>query len=597
MWTIRAGSGLLLCCLLAIAADPRSEASAGDGLIPSDRRIDWALAGIPGGIPVRSTVCVTLDAAAYGDGRADATTAIQAALDACPAGQVVLLPPGIYRTTDTIHLWTDKTLRGAGPGRTVLRYDGGGTRSVLDLRGSIYNDIYNVRRIYAIPNGARKDARQLTLASTAGIAVGDVLLVDQLNDGRLVDNVGSEGACTYCSRENGTRPRGQFAEVTAVQGATVTLNLPLFFDLDPALMPEAVLVSARSMIRRAGVEDLSLTQAQPVNDFIIEMDGAQYSWLRNVEVTGMKRRGLWHIDSLQNEIRDSSFHDAVAGFGRDRGYGLQLDLQSTANLVENNLFYVLDGGGIMTSGGAVGNVLGYNYLPDIRFDDPWWLIGGPSMNHSAHPSMNLWEGNIGPQISGDFIHGSSSHQTFFRSQSLGWKEATATANNNAIDFQHKNTFMSVLGCVLGTPGQSDTYEAAFPAPASSELKAIWRLGYGGPNGAGDPNVKTTLLRHGNWDSVSNATVWDPAIANHQLPASLYKTAKPAWWGNLPWPPIGPDLTPMVGKIPAQLRYERAMRPGVGAAMYLPFAAASAPVPIDSVTSGLAHPKVRKGLTK
>lgn len=541
---------------VAVWAARAQSAPAADRIpIPPDRMIDWTLAGIPGGIPNRTTIFATIDGAAYGNGTVDATAAIQQALDDCPAGQVVYLSAGTYRTSDTIHLWTDTTLRGAGQGRTVIRYEGGGGRSVLDMRGNIYNDVWGLNRTFAITGGATKDSDRISLASTTGIAVGDILLIDQLNDGVLVDNVGSEGACTYCSREDGNRARGQLAEVTAVEGDTVHLNLPLFFSLDPTLSPEAVLVSAGSMVRRAGVESLSLSQAEPVNDFIIEMDGAQYSWLRDVEVSGMKRRGIWHIESLQNEIRDSTFHDGIAGFGRDRGYGVQLDLQSTANLVENNVVYRVDGGGIMTSGGAIGNVVGYNYLPDIRFDDPWWMIGAPVPNHSAHPSMNLWEGNIGPQIAADFIHGSSSHQTFFRCRSEGWKEEIATSNNNAIEFQHKNTYMTVMGCVLGTPGKSDTYEVAFPQPAPSDLMPIWKLGYGGPGGIGNGDVKGTLLRHGNWDSVTNGTVWDPGIPARTFPASLYRGEPPLWWGGLPWPPIGPDLTPMVGPIPAQLRYE------------------------------------------
>lgn len=528
-------------------------------ILPPDRRVDWALSGIPGGIPSRTTVCATIDAA-LGDGAADAAAAIQGALDGCPAGQVVMLPAGTFVVRDTIHLRTDTTLRGAGQGRTILRYQGTGDRSVLDMRGSIYHDVFHLDRSFDVVGGATKGDSTITLSATTGIAVGDVLLVDQINDGELVDHVGSEGPCTYCSRDNGTRARGQLVEVVGVGGNQVRLSLPLFFDLDPSLSPEAVLVGARSMVRRAGVEDLTLTQAEPVNDFVVEMDGAQHCWLKGVEVTGMRRRGIWHIQSLQNEIRDSTIHGAAAGYGRDRGYGLQLDLQSTANRVENNVLYDVDGGGIMTSGGAVGNVVGYNHLPDIRFDDPWWLIGGPSINHSAHPSMNLWEGNIGPQISGDFIHGSSSHQTFFRCRSTGWKDAAATSNNNAVDLQHKNAYMTVMGCVLGTAGQSDTYEVAWPEDGPSSLKPIWRLGYGAPGGGGDPNVRATLLRHGNWDSVTNGVVWDPDIADRVLPASLYLAEKPAWWGDLPWPAIGPDLSPMVGRIPAQVRYEALVGP-------------------------------------
>ena len=63
-----------------------------------------------------------------------------------------------------------------------------------------------------------------------------------------------------------------------------------------------------------------------------------------------------------------------------------------------------------------------------------------------------------------------------------------------------------------------------------------------------------MLRHGNWDSVTNTTVWDPAISDRNLPPSLYLTGKPSWWGNLPWPAIGPDLSPMDGVIPAQWRF-------------------------------------------
>src|SRR2546426_8485251 len=72
-------------------------AVAGD-IIPADRRTAWN-PGIPGGIPSRTTICATVDAAAYGDGSTDATAAIQSAIDGCPEGQVVLLPAGDRKST------------------------------------------------------------------------------------------------------------------------------------------------------------------------------------------------------------------------------------------------------------------------------------------------------------------------------------------------------------------------------------------------------------------------------------------------------------------------------------------------------------------
>ena len=529
-------------------------------IIPPDRRIDWSAAGIPGGIPDRTIIFTTIDSATYGNGTTNATAVIQKAIDSCPDNQVAYIPGGTYAVSQTVHLYTRKTLRGAGMGKTIINYTDTSGRSVLDMRGSINWDITGLQRSFSITGGMTKGSTQIVLNNASGISTGDILLIDQLNDGQMVDPVGFEGLCTYCGRLNGARTRGQLAEVKAVTGATVTLNIPLLWTLSSSLSPEATLVNARSMVRWAGIEDLTISETYPATEFMIEMDGAQYSWLKNVEIKRIKRRAVWLIESLQNEIRLCYFHDGIGGFGRDRGYGVLADNYATANLIEDNIFHTLDGGFMMTAGGASGNVFGYNYMIDSRFDDSWWLTCSPSINHAPHPCMNLWEGNIGIQAAADFIHGSSSHNTMFRCRFSGWQNSTITANNNAIEIQYKNTCMNVVGCVLGTAGQSGTYEAAFPATADNSLKTIWRLGYGGPAWAGDTNVKATLLRHGNFDYMNNNTLWDPNISDHELPKSLYLNSKPAFFGTLPWPPIGPDMNPMTGMLPAQVRYLQMITP-------------------------------------
>src|SRR4051794_2693591 len=53
------------------ARDPCAEIG-----VPSDRCTRWQ-PGIRGGIPARGSVCATIDAAAFGDGKADASDAIQ----------------------------------------------------------------------------------------------------------------------------------------------------------------------------------------------------------------------------------------------------------------------------------------------------------------------------------------------------------------------------------------------------------------------------------------------------------------------------------------------------------------------------------------
>src|SRR5438876_11669928 len=92
-----------VCCLgIAAAADAQTT-------ISSSRRIDWSAAGVPGGIPSRTTICATLNP--------DATAAqINGAIAACPGDQVVKLTAGLYNLSAGI-VFNNKnnvTLRGAG---------------------------------------------------------------------------------------------------------------------------------------------------------------------------------------------------------------------------------------------------------------------------------------------------------------------------------------------------------------------------------------------------------------------------------------------------------------------------------------------------
>ena len=107
---------------------------------------------------------------------------------------------------------------------------------------------------------------------------------------------------------------------------------------------------------------------------------------------------------------------------------------------------------------------------------------------------------------------------------------------------------------------------------------IYRLGYpdigdnyydavsaaGGDYASLDPSVEATLVRGGNYDLATGSVVWQgnapdgsasSYLPQRALPASLYLKAKPAWFGNVPFPPIGPDVAGYANKIPAQIRFE------------------------------------------
>jgi hypothetical protein len=98
-------------------------------LVPADRNFAWSpgrtsKGGEAGaGIPVRNTINATLSPSGGDD-----TTLIQNALNACPAGAVVKLNAGTFlinQTQTPLFITTGITLRGSGPGSTIIRKNTG----------------------------------------------------------------------------------------------------------------------------------------------------------------------------------------------------------------------------------------------------------------------------------------------------------------------------------------------------------------------------------------------------------------------------------------------------------------------------------------
>jgi hypothetical protein len=530
---------------------------ASQEIIPADRRIDWSYAGIPGGIPERTTICRTIDASVYGNGSTDASSVIQDAINSCPDDQVVYLPAGTYIVTKPVYLYNRDILRGAGTGLTTLKHTGSDTGPIIGTMSDIWWDLIgnsplDTRDI----TQAAKDAQVITLDSASGIAPGDVLLLNQLNDGLDVDAVGSNGQCPYCGLAKGTRSLGQFVEVTSVNGNQVSTNVPLHWTYNPGLTPWAYYIPGADITRWSGVEDLTLTQETNAVRDMVFLQGAQYCWVRNIEITNINADGIFTYYAVQSEFRDNYIHGAF-DYGNSQAYGIALSMYSSNNRVENNILDSLTAH--LATGGTSGNVFAYNYLHHLIYSPaPNWMIGNPIINHGAFPHMNLWEGNIGYMVDGDFVWGSSGYNTVFRSRSMGWMDDTRTNNNAAVRFATKNRYMNVVGNILGTPGKSEVYEVRAGQPYNGSNKYIWVLGICDTCSGGnpDPKVAETILRHGNFDYVTNSTVWDPNISNHTLPPSLYLGQKPSWWcQETPWPPIGPDVAGLVNAIPAQRRFE------------------------------------------
>jgi hypothetical protein len=265
----------------------------------------------------------------------------------------------------------------------------------------------------------------------------------------------------------------------------------------------------------------------------------------------------------RNEYRDSVFHNSDH-YGQDHGYAIELGQYSTGNLIENNIFYDV----VLTLNlerGSTGNVVAYNYSHHIVYTNDPDAQMADWVTHGAHPTMNLYEGNMGQKAGHDNYWGSSSHQTWLRNL-LAAPEPMYSSQRHPVVVDATNWYMNFVGNVLGRSGYAYTgYEstgATVPSCYYGDAAIYW-LGYFSGSGdcewsaEDDPGVAATLLRHGNFDYYNNAVVWDPGIEDHAIPPSYYLDAPPSWWGACAqWPPIGPDVDGYVSAdfIPAYRRF-------------------------------------------
>jgi hypothetical protein len=209
------------------------------GILPNGTAIDWSSAGIPGGIPNRTTICTTIPAAACGIGSADCTGTIQNALNSCPAGQVVLLGTGTFLLKGAIQIPGNVTLRGQGADQTILNSmvtTGGGVIQIGQWTLQWASGLVPSGNVL-ITSGATAGSQSIQVSDASNIQVGKFLLITELNEFPLVSIAGTEGDCTWCSpfNDNGARSLGQVSQVTSVSGNTIGISPGLFRSMNDAL--------------------------------------------------------------------------------------------------------------------------------------------------------------------------------------------------------------------------------------------------------------------------------------------------------------------------------------------------------------------------
>ncbi|HYD39698.1 MAG TPA: hypothetical protein VEB43_02630 [Anaeromyxobacter sp.] len=662
-----------------------------DAAVPSDRITRWS-PGIPGGIPsgwnrIHTTIRAA-DHAVNGTHPDGFSAAVNAALRAAAAvasadqPQVVFVEEGTYRNTDTIVFdhYRYVVLRGAGPERTRIRNDRA-SGPVIRFNGTP-SEVWSTtgghltRVVGDVPQGATR----ITVEDATGIAVGDIVQLDQLDDRSYVyfyDGYyfkrgwdGPGGWSTYGPLSpGGYRSVNELLEVVGKSGNVLDVSAGRRADGSPepwgthfpfraALRPELWVVSTTRAGQPhtsawCGVEGLYLTGG--VNR-TISMTNTSYSWVKDVEIDGnpwttgipAPPGGYQHFASyggsptpnlggnetpiyldhaFRCEIARAYVHHTRTIQQGGSSYGICIAMSSN-NLVWDSIVVYFDkcitG---RTPGG--GNVIAYNYVDNAFTAQRGWQEGAIDPAHNGFGHMDLVEGNWTAEMGVESTHGNSGWMTFFRNYSqgrnsgptpvdlltpppgtpgatvFGGQPAAMTGNTHAFQATAWTREMTVVGNVLNQDivrqGQAPVYEKTsdtpfYPAPVYRVGDNLWSAEtWDTQDGTTPPqNVRSSgasalrpeddarvpypvasptfttraidvLYRHGNWDSVTGGVVWDPSNPHRTLPDSLFLSAKPAFFGDLPWPwidPTGATAADRVKTLPAKARHD-AGRPNGG----------------------------------
>jgi hypothetical protein len=534
------------------------------GIINSQRAVDWSQAGVTGGIPSGSWTNCTTTACNTLFGGAVTGANINSAISSAPNNTVVRIPAGTFNIETGIDFKgrSNVALRGMGADQTKLIFIDGigclGPWGVVCMKGNdlAYSTESSPLHVANWTAGYAKDTTTITLSNTTGLSVGMYIGIDQLDDASDTGNIfvcAKQGVCTdEGGGGNGRAGRGnrQLTRVTAINGNNVTISpgvaMPNFRS---SQSPQAWWGNTNSFATRIGLENLSIDG----NSAIRNSDGGANvimtyvsdSWIKGIRSINAPspRSHIMMYSSAHVTIRDSYIVGTQADLGHSTNYGYEMF--GTANvLVENNISQHRNP--MIIANGDIGSVYGYNYGVDSHYDAPLTFMQGTNYSHEVGNGMNLHEGNSGVAIMSDNIHGTSNLVTSFRNYMVGW-EPGKIYNTYAVELATLNRYYNFVGNVLGKSGYHTSYQNGGAA-------SIWNLGGASNYIAADPLTISTSFRWGNYDTVTRTSrfvtsevptgiLYGNAVpVSQSLPASFYLSVKPSWWGTMPWPPIGPDVS-------------------------------------------------------
>ncbi len=423
---------VLVAAFLLVAGLRGAEYSIPSSRLPATGT--WQAAGIPGGIPVRTTVYTTINTT--GDST-DRTAEIEAALNSCPNGQVVLLGAGTFRCDSTIDLPYNRqvTLRGTvdSDGIPITTIDTRARDGIATV-GFQFTSGSTTATVASLTKGATT----LTVASSASFSNGELVLV------RMGD---VSDPPTYSLNAN-VQLRAQVAKIANSGGVpnstTLVIDAPGLHG-DYSTAPSATIVSAALKTTLCGIEDLIVDGSNTTLFAGIRLESAWQCWVKNVRVLDYYNYGMYMTVTHQCEIR-RCWLEFENGYATST-VGLLTDMSSQTLLIDNvfkdSIF------AFFTQAWVSGSVLAYNTFVTNRPDlTPQRYFTLMNSNHAPFNQFILFEGNISPQYKNDGYFGGTGYNTVFRNWLYGTEIAQTDYGQGAV-INRLGRYENLVGNVMG----------------------------------------------------------------------------------------------------------------------------------------------------
>ncbi len=476
------------------------------------------LVGVQGGIPNRTTQSGATIAPYTGS-----AATINNAIANCPSDQYVQLGAGTFNLSSSIDIGkSGVTLRGAvdsnGRPATTLNFTGGSVRLIgFEATGW---DIANTGQFTTanVTGGVARGSTTVSLGSTpSGLQVGQFMLLSAPGSSTVT---GGGWSLFF-----GSRPFTQIVRVTAISGNNVSFSPAINADYLSGSV-QAHWRGLSDSVKRSGIENLSLTRNGGGGHYV-GFYGADECWAKNIKTYGVPA-STYHFYTYcayRCEIR----HCDVAHMSdlTNSTYCVT-PVHSSQLLIEDNWFH--DCPNVMPMFGLNGSAFAYNYIRDLPYSPSDWL-SQIVFFHGSHNHYNLFEGNWCPASYNDTGAGSRNN-LWFRNRMRGYDENGPKASNTeAMSLCQNHTNLCLAGNVVGESGYHTVLLATFSGSGDNfPSNAIYNI-----------NTADNFQAFGNYNTVNGAVATSEALpSGGALVTSYLHSSKPAWFGNLPWPPITPS---------------------------------------------------------